>query len=256
MRPVALSISALLFLTSCTVKSDRTGCPCFLDLTLSGGAETDALVYMWDRDGVLAQTCRVPAPSADELEIPKATVLLGAVSGMHNCAPYGTRIMVPEGQEMDEIYCFSDEVDARRECVELKATLRKEHAFLHIIVSGSGEESYPYFIRVSGNVCGLDLKGMKPVPGSFSVVVHPIMGEYHRICLPRQTDSSLLLELFRKDGTHVGGDSVPVIPIGQYIAQSGYDWTQENLEDIYVDVDYVRGQVGVDVVPWKEEELQ
>ena len=41
-------------------------------------------------------------------------------------------------------------------------------------------------------------------------------------------------------------------PLGEYIRQLGYNWNTEELQDIYVSIDLVRGLVNVSVEDWEE----
>ncbi|MBO5563244.1 MAG: hypothetical protein J5939_05990, partial [Bacteroidales bacterium] len=44
------------------------------------------------------------------------------------------------------------------------------------------------------------------------------------------------------------------LPIGQYIRKTGYDWSSEDLEDIYLSVDLVEGRVQIGVAGWEQGE--
>lgn len=50
-----------------------------------------------------------------------------------------------------------------------------------------------------------------------------------------------------------GGDGRTVpYDLGGAIRAAGYDWGAEDLDDIFLGVDYVTGEVSVSVVPWEE----
>ena len=40
--------------------------------------------------------------------------------------------------------------------------------------------------------------------------------------------------------------------IGEYIIESGYDWTAESLEDVNVEIDYAKTEVSFTVNDWEK----
>lgn len=96
------------------------------------------------------------------------------------------------------------------------------------------------------------------------------MGGY-QVRVPRQVDNSLELVMLeipdqvgydceeipgqaRYDGERAGDDGERVVvdrlPLGEYIARSGYDWTAEDLADVNVALDLEMQQVMITVSGW------
>ena len=67
------------------------------------------------------------------------------------------------------------------------------------------------------------------------------------VCVPRQSDDSLRLEL--SDDTGV----IRVLALGEYISASGYDWMAKNLEDLTVSLDYSLTGMTIVVEGWDNE---
>ena len=67
------------------------------------------------------------------------------------------------------------------------------------------------------------------------------------VCVPRQSDDSLRLEL--SDDTGV----IRVLALGEYISASGYDWTAKNLKDLTVSLDYSLTGMTIVVEGWDNE---
>ena len=65
------------------------------------------------------------------------------------------------------------------------------------------------------------------------------------LSLPRQKDASLKLSVLEKTSV------LKTFALGNYICQSGYDWTAENLQDIVVKIDYACTRVSIVVGPWE-----
>ena len=60
-------------------------------------------------------------------------------------------------------------------------------------------------------------------------------------------DGSLLLEVDFLDS-----GEVRTFPVGEYILESGYDWSVPDLEDIDVEMDFSRSSLTFTVSKWKK----
>ena len=93
-----------------------------------------------------------------------------------------------------------------------------------------------------------DIDG-NPSPGDFSCVAYPIDDGRAQVLLPRQLDSSLLLQV---------DDQAPhlkTFAIGEYLAAGGYDWTAEELSDVTVVLDYSMNVISVKMAGWDKEDI-
>ena len=251
-----ISVMCSLSLASCSVKSERTLCPGLLSLRVEGGEEDMVQVFaLGEYSCYEGRMSKSGGKAASCFEIERGNILLSILSGLHSCQVSGTKLLISPGSEMDQIFAFSDSVGVYSDIVEISCILHKQFAQLYLSIAETEEAAYPYFVKITGNVCGMDYSDMSPVSGPFSATVHPIIGEYHRICLPRQTDDSLELEFYDRDMTKSGDAPVDRLSLGDYIRAAGYDWSKEDLEDLYVSVDYTDGAVSVSVEPWNKVEL-
>ena len=122
--------------------------------------------------------------------------------------------------------------------------LRKNHCRLTVMMDGV--EEIPYSLTFKGNVDGYRLDGL-PSSGDFSCVAYPSGTSESQALLPRQTDSSLLMEV--DDGTSV----TKTFAIGEYISSSGYDWTAADLEDMTIVLDYYITFIKITIREWDRE---
>ena len=117
-----------------------------------------------------------------------------------------------------------------------------------------GEDGYtsPYRIEVWGNVAGVSAWDLMPLDGDFRFAPSLENGVY-QVRVPRQVDNSLELVMLEIPG-QVGYDGERVVvdrlPLGEYIARSGYDWTAEDLDDVNVALDLEMQQVMITVSGW------
>lgn len=248
---------ALCLAASCSVKTDRAVCPGLVCVRASGGDEDLMRVFASGESSYYEGRMSKSGEQASlSFEIPRGALDLSVISGLHFCTLDAAEVRIEEGSEMDEIYAFSDSIAVYSDIVEVNCTLHKQFALMYLSITESESASYPFYVKVRGNVCGMDLHDLSPVQGPFSKTVRPVIGEYHRICLPRQSDDSLELEFYDRDMTKSDG-AAPVdrVPLGDYIRAAGYDWSREDLEDLYVNVDYSEAGISILIQPWKRIDI-
>lgn len=254
-RPFRLLL-AVLSLTSilcaCSVREDRSGCPCFLTLDLSGlDAETladsgcEELVWTL----MSGDTCiggRIPVddlPEEQLVEVPREDAFLYVLAGDEGLFVPGEGLVIPSGSESPRLYAFAAAVETSRPELSVPICLHKRYARLEIRFREAlrpGTEC-----RLLGEVCGYDPMA-EPLPGVFSFPVVPDRNGRCEVVLPAQADGSLLLCLYRN------GELERAFSLGTYILESGYAWEAEDLEDISLEIDYLHAPVRYKVEQWKK----
>lgn len=249
---VKASVAAIFLLCSCDIREDRADCPCYLTLDwsqvdsktmLDGGYDT----ISWSvsaADGSWRQCGDNPLETlcpATEIEVPKDTVTVMALCGA--AADPVNGVTVEEGQEYPRLYFYCRDIDATGMMARDTVTLHREHAGLFLYMRNVLQSGASY--TVTGTVSGCSLSG-QPVSGPFSVRV-PVDGRgLGSVVIPRQVDGSLRLNV------SYAGEVVRSLAIGEYILQSGYDWTAPDLEDIVMEIDYHQTKVVVSAEQWKK----
>ena len=299
----------MLFLSSCSIKEDRDGCPCWMTVDLSKVAESrwksperqsnteyqgvtkslesrqhiaESVVLRLrgnsDEDEVdysYQVTEEVRAAGALEYEVPRGSVGVSAValggdfstslcSARNDKLKYeydGDEIRIPVGEQMDSLYGFFKMYHTRCESVLCDVELHKEFCTVSFTLGEDGYSS-PYRIEVWGNVAGVSAWDLMPVQGEFRYA--PILKNgVYQVRVPRQVDNSLELVMLEMpdqvghDGrspVRAGDDGertvVDRLPLGEYIARSGYDWAAEDLADVTVALDLEKQQVMITVSGW------
>ena len=283
-------MAGMLFLSSCSIKEDRNGCPCWMTVDLSDVAEScwkspevqsniehqdvtkspesrsnvaeNVLLRLRgnsDEDAVEYEYQMTEAVRADagtlEYEVPRGSVGVSAVAfsrrGTGRAGNDGDEIRIPVGEQMDSLYGFFKMYHTRCESVLCDVDLHKEFCTVSFTL---GEEGYssPYDIEVWGNVAGVSAWDLMPVLGEFRYAPMQENGVY-QVRVPRQVDNSLELVMLEiPDQVGYDGERVVVdrLPLGEYIARSGYDWTAEDLADVNVALDLEMQQVMITVSGW------
>lgn len=292
-------MAGMLLLSSCSVKEDRSGCPCWMTVDLSDVAESrwnspkvqscaeyqevtkspesrqhiaESVVLRLrgnsDEDEVdysyqVTESVRVDAEVL-EYEVPRGSVGVSVIKmpdrvGQDGIVGYdGDEIRIPVGEQMDSLYGYFRMFYTRCESVLCDVELHKEFCTVSFTFGDEGYVS-PYDLEIWGNVAGVSAWDLMPLEGDFRFAPSPEDGVY-RVRVPRQHDASLELVMLEipdqvgYDGERAGDDGERVVvdrlPLGEYIARSGYDWTAEDLADVNVALDLEMQQVMITVSGW------
>ena len=238
----------ILFIVSaaCSVKEERQMCPCRLVLDLSG---TDTSVvkvlnmHAMSSDGIVfSDTLR--AEDFAELYVRDVPHTRMRIS-LWGTDKDGGRLLIPYGQECPSLYMCSFDAETYGETFYRQVHLYKNHCRLTVLLKG--REEMPYSVTFRGNIDGYELDGM-PSAGDFACVAYPGDEMGAQVIIPRQKDSSLLLDV--EDRSSSG---LKTFAIGEHMAAAGYDWTAENLEDVTVILDYYVTGMTITFKGWDEE---
>ena len=246
---VPVLVAVLLFSTppGCSVKEDRNFCPCALRLYFRDPPRAAVLVASDTGSDVIRRDTVF-------LEGRDTAVWLRLEGNHADLAVYqpidcgfsvreGLRI--PSGEAAPPLWLDAFSVPLTEEEVADTVCLHKEYCFLEIRIKESGGvPAYPFRLCFRGNVGGVSRTG-DPVEGAFEVVREPDADGTVRICLPRQRDASLLLDITD------GENRVRTFALGEYLEQSGYDWAALDLADQSMTLDFSRTAIRLEIGSWK-----
>ena len=253
---LAVWLSFLMVLPGCSVKENRSGCPCVLILDLSG-LDADrfpsVVLSAVSGDGILFSTAFDGTGYGDRLylTVPRKASAL-SVTGIEyeSVSPQdiggredGFGLLIPYGSDCPRVHLFTGEVDVSGETDTVRVNLHKNHCKMRIALTSESQTDFG--VEIKGNYCGYGICG-ELISGPFSNVPDIGTDGKRTVCLPRQGDSSLVMELVDEDG------QVRNFAIGEYIASTGYDWTEEDLRDIDVTIDFIRTELTISVEDWSE----
>ena len=176
------------------------------------------------------------------VQVPRERIRLVAVSGAEGRFTAAQGLMTEEGEQYPPVYYYRSVLDSRCESLRDTIHLHKNHVCINIY-DGNSSGSFSYCIV--GGVCGFGPDG-QILPGPFSSRAEPgAGGVFCRV--PRQADASLRLDVYQ------GSQLARSFPIGEIIAESGYDWTAEDLEDIDLTLDYTATDVTFTINGWQHK---
>ena len=237
------------FAISCSIKENRTDCPCSLVLDFSeiDTVHVKSLDILATYEGVMLFRESIEAKDfKDEFirDVPHGDIRLNVWCIGEERIDNEHGVVIPYGCECPLLYMKSFVADTRGELCRETVLVHKNFCRLTVLVEGVEEP--PYSITFKGNVDGYSLDGL-PSEGDFSCVAYPGESGDLQAGLPRQVDASLLLEV--DDDTSV----LKTFALGEYIVNSGYDWTAEELEDLTVTLDYQITHIGITISGWDKE---
>ena len=276
-------MAGILLLSSCSVKEDRSGCPCWMTVDLSKVAESrwksperqssteyqmvtkslesrqhiaESVVLRLrgnsDEDEVdyafkMTETVNTEV-GALEYEVPRGSVGVSVIGMPDRVGHDGIA-----GYDGDEIRIpVGEQMDSLygffrmfyTRCESVLCDVELHKEFCTVSFT-LGDDGYisPYDLEVWGNVAGVSPWDLMPLEGDFRFAPSQEDGVY-RVRVPRQVDNSLELVMLEDS------EIVDRLPLGEYITRSGYDWTAEDLADVSVVLDLEKQQVMITVSGW------
>lgn len=247
MKNIVFQLMAAAILAGCSIKEDRTECPCTVTVDFSCidsvKHSSSELLALTGGTVVLHDTVSTDEYDGEYVfKVQRVSSVLDIFCGWQGACSPGTWFTVEEGVQFPRLYLQSVPLDTSAESVYVTAGPHKVYCEVTIDIKSGGE--YPYTLSVTGNYSGYDPSG-RTVEGPFSYRPVPDEDGLCSVRIPRQSDSSLMLTIKEEDET------LREFALGEYIAQSGYDWTSEDLEDIEVEIDYAKTDVVFKVNDWE-----
>lgn len=245
MNKVMISAICMLSLYACTVKEDRQSCPCSLNLDFSE-IDTTSVSALLLCISDASEYAFSESLSADtffpeyKVFVPRKHLYVNVFHGVDESFCGSGGLFIPYGSECPEVYMCSLPADAEKEEADVRIGLHKNYC--RIALSIVKEGGFEYSISVKGTVNGYGADG-SPSRGDFSYTPES-EGAVYSLAVPRQLDSSLILEI--DDGT----DVLKSFALGEYISASGYDWSAQDLEDISVQIDWTLTDMTLTIQGW------
>lgn len=240
-------LGAVLTLTGCSVKEDRSQCPCILELDFADPGVEDVvfadLVVSAAEEAVWTDTVDVVKNRTGyTASVPRARLHIRAWAGAEGYVSE-TGLSIPLGDDCPAVYMHDSDVQTEGEVFHEDVILRKNHCVMTIMTEGEGKITSDMLIK--GNVSGYDPLGI-PMPGDFEYLLEDDgLDEGYKVVLPRQNDASLMLVIDDGKGNN------KAFALGRYIVSSGYDWTAADLEDVTVTVDYALTEIILSINGWE-----
>lgn len=275
MKSCLLIIKSLCFafiVTSCSVKEDRTPCPCRLRLDVSDGErfkEKGFLLQITSVNSALDISENVSVfdfPKGYDVLVSKGLKSVSALLGHSGCRLSGARLTAEEGEDFAPVFLYNRLVPCFEETVYDTVRLHKEFAGLLVEFVDSENRKFHLDLYAVSRVNGIDMRRARPLRGEMRAKLSSdrdrasfeawktfnqtdTLGRSNRLfrfLVPRQTDGSLALEVFRKNG-----EIVDTLPIGQMLIDAGYNWNDKDLNDAFIRINSSKAEINIIISDWE-----
>ena len=266
-------VSALL-LPACrsVVLEDRTECPSFIFFKIGNAdqfASYDAVhmsIYRYP-DGLPLGKDTTSVQEVNNrdfyFDIRKAAAVQGCgVLGFQRCVSSDGKVWsVPIGDQFDSLFCSSYRTEVKAESFLVPLEFFKEYCKVTVQFTGiesfiNADGVFPFDLTIRGNTCGIDALSGVPVRGPFEYRPKELeMGKF-RFLLPRQADQDLKMELYGRKGALDREGHVETFDRWALLREKGgISWTEPDLPDVYMEIDYQESTVNVFVSPWGNQSI-
>lgn len=259
---VPAAIAGGLFLSSCSVKEDRSECPTFIVATIlpqgafSPGA--DVTCYIFDSDGICVASATHPVESyaGEDIYFPVAKdrdYTVTCLAGLKDMKVEYNRLTIEPYGASDPIVGFSKSVHVGSSDYGYVITGRIARHFADVRLKViNPQENYPFRFELRSGTSGLSLINLGALEGGHLYRLDDSGDFNYRTRIIRQTRfEDLVLDIYRIPGVRSTEEPVHTIALGEDLIRAGYDASAEDMEDIYVEVTYAQGGLYLTVNGWE-----
>ncbi len=163
-------LAAVLSLAACSIKEDRTPCPCWLSIDFTKVSQKNVNVAAWGESELFSERIAVKdylEAESYEKTVPKGYVYTSVVSGERDMQRSGARLTIPLGHDADSIFAHAASVECLGEFAKDTAELHKQFARVFMSVEIPEGHAYPYTFTAYSDVAGMDMRDLSPLEGEF-----------------------------------------------------------------------------------------
>ena len=249
------ALAMLVILQSCSIKEDRSECPCRVSVKTQTNEE--CLVYFLDENtAILNKKTMLP----DELcqgenytDIRKGSLTVSVLQSPSEVLIRGSHIVsCRSGAEADPLYAWTVHTEAIGEDLLVQSSLQKQYAEVTVHLVGNASEEFPNEVKIQSALGGLDLYTLEAAKGEGFSIKPKVEDGACRFRILRQKNSEPIM-LYLEDSED--GSVTDSVDLNRYIALSGYNWDADSLDDINVDIDYVKMTISISIEGWSDWEV-
>lgn len=254
----ALALSAIL--CSCSVKEDRSGCPCYVCLSVDDfirAGFTEALAAFSQGTDSFREDMKLAeyAGGVYEKAFPRRRTRLSVLAGRNRSVVGGNTLTVPYGLEADPIWMFCGTLDCAGDEEHVRAVPYKQYCNLTIVLAGlSGGGGYGCELKLHASYGAMDIYSGAPLAVEYCATARKSADGIFSVRIPRQSDGNIFLEIsgwVSPEGETIAGS---IVDLGREFRESGYDWADKSLSDASAVVDFAGASVSLSVEDWDDDD--
>lgn len=253
----ALHLAAVIA-CACSIKEDRTVCPCVLKMDYSLVCSDDRI----KEPDSLNTFLMIPSQfkikgrvgefiQGQSVSIERKDASLSCYFGYSPGRLFDSRLMIPEGSDSDPLYSYHEDlfIGPDTEEVTVRPALCAEFTRVVVTFVGNDTATKDLALRAVSGTVGFDFSKGKPVEGAFNCLLSPAGRFSFAFNMPRQASREIYLEVA------TASDLEPLfeIDLGKELTQASYDWNAVSLPPVVVLEIYRQNVfVQVKIMEWEE----
>lgn len=243
-----LLLFCLLAVTACSVKEDRSECPCILtvDFSLCHESKEALSIKGWTGSSTLFGTKVLVKDYPDGIKfmVPRGSVCYTVCNDIPSYRQSGSVVYCPYGSQAQPMFAYRQTVIADDESVVDRVVLHKQYAVLNISFGMKGETwASVTKIVLKASCNGISLDDLSAVEGDFQCVAYADDG-YFNIRVPRQSGEFMTMEAY------AGDELIKSEDLAILLESNGYRWDTEDLDDAWIDFDMGRMETDIRIEEW------
>ena len=255
-KTILVACLSLTTLCSCSIKEERSVCPCVVEIDYSAIKEDQRISESEDQNILLIIPSQVNMtvkprdyPDGQELSISRKNASFNCYMGYSSGRISGSRLVIPEGSEGDQLYSYHKDmlIGPNTENVRIAPVLCSE--FTKVVIRFVGNESAAtgLTVRATSTTNGLDLATGHATEGDFRCELTPIDAQSFAFNMPRQKNRDIEVDIFSTD------EPVYTLELWRELDRASYDWDAESLAPlVIINIDRKKVDIDVTVLDWNE----
>lgn len=254
---LSVQMAAALF-CSCSIKEDRTMCPCTLNLDYSLIRSDDRIedadnrvIYLNVPSQISSQERIGDFPQGQYMVIARRDALLSCYLGYSPERISSGRLLIPEGEDGDAFFSYHEDLFIGPDTEDVFVTPRLCNECTKIVVCfvDNDSASEEYSLMAKSSTDGLDLSTGRPTSGKFNCRMTSIDGKSFSFNMPRQGSHDIVIDVLSARDSGLLYD----IKLYEELDRASYAWNAESLPPLVV-INVERQNVIVDVkiIDWDE----
>lgn len=249
---ILLTMLVVAVASSCSVKEDRSDCPCILSVifpegTKSASFESSTMSILTDGSEDQYTFHLDTDLEIREHIVPRGFTSLSVISSNENGVLGFDVVTFPEGCECDRIYAHSSLVDCTGETASDTVHLHKQFAIISLEITGSSaiEE---LSVIVDGSYNSLGLFNLSPIPGRYRCHARVTGSRYYEVLVPRQKKGELMLYVYDLSESM----ELASVNLEAILESAHFDWSKMDIDDIKLTLDMESSDVCIFIEKWAQ----
>jgi len=260
---LALALFPVMLCQSCSLKEDRTVCPCILNIDWSSVWSDERISDSHHPDSVflliggkMGSFVRMSDyPEGQEVSITRSQTTVDCYLGLHQerLRNNSSRLVIPFGEDGDRLFSCHRYVEPDINTEEINLTPVLSNEYTKVILEFDPEESSvspeDNILEVKGGTCGLDLRTGKAIKGDFLHELESYKDRSWCFNMPRQSGKDISIDIFSRAGQKL----LFSIDLAGELDAAGYDFSAESLAPlVIIKVSSRNVPVEVRIIDWDE----